>query len=517
VKENRGERSPRPGIDPAVVIVGAGFSGLGMAIALKKAGMHDFVVLEKSPELGGTWWENTYPGCACDIRSMLYSYSFEPNPEWSREFPLQGEILEYMKRCADKYDLRRHIRFETEVTGFEFDDDTDGWRVFVKPGTRAGEQAVQREEGLREEGMREEEMRTRVVIAGMGPLHQPSFPELPGLGRFEGKAFHSAQWDHSYDLKGKRVAVIGTGASAIQFVPRIAEDVSSLKIFQRTPPWIIPKPDRRFAAIEQRLFRTVPAYRRAYRSLIYWQQEALFLAFRRPRVNDALKRVARWHMGRQVADPALRRRLTPDYDIGCKRVLPSNDYYPALQRSNVELVTDGIAEVREHSIVAGDGTEHEVDAIIFGTGFRVTDAFDDAHIVGRDGLKLQDAWQEGIEAYLGVSVSGFPNMFLLLGPHSGLGHNSVIFIIEAQVRYILDCLRMMSRDGARRVEVRPGVQEAFNRWIQEKSQEAVWVAGGCKSWYLDKNGVNRAVWPASTVAYWWRTRRARAADYELTK
>jgi cation diffusion facilitator CzcD-associated flavoprotein CzcO len=537
ISERTPEESPdapaAPGAwaDPAIVIIGAGFSGLGMAIRLKQAGMDDFVICEKSPELGGTWWENTYPGCGCDVRSMLYSFSFEPKSDWSREFALQAEILEYINHCADKYDLRRHIRFRTEVTAVEFDDDSDVWRVYTRSadapddagaaasasvGTSVGAGAEADGDGGADRGAGEGELRARVVVAGLGPLHQPSFPVLPGLDRFAGKAFHSAQWDHSYDLRGKRVAVIGTGASAIQFVPRVAGEVASLKVFQRTPPWVIPKPDREFRPAEHRMFRTVPGYRRAYRNLIYWQQEALFLIFKHPRLNNAFKRVARWHLRRQVPDPELRRRLTPDYDIGCKRMLPSNDYYPALTRSNVELVTDGITEVRENAIVTADGTEHEVDAIIYGTGFRVTDAFDEARIVGRDGLKIQEAWREGIEAYLGVTVSGFPNLFLLLGPHSGLGHNSMIFIIEAQTRYVLDCLRLMSRTKARRIEVRPGVQRDFNRWVQEKSQEAVWVAGGCKSWYLDGNGVNRAAWPASTIAYWWRTRRARPGDFDLS-
>lgn len=520
-----------------VIIIGAGFSGLGMAIRLKQAGMDDFVICEKSPELGGTWWENTYPGCGCDVRSMLYSFSFAQKTDWSREFAGQAEILEYINDCADKFDLRRHIRFLTEVTALEFDDEADEWRVFTRrvpqvhrrasggPGTAAqdgspradsGEPGDGRPTAGREEAGEERELRARVVVAGFGPLHRPSLPAIPGRDRFAGASFHSAEWDHSYDLRGKRVAVIGTGASAIQFVPRIAGEVAELKVFQRTPPWVIPKPDRAFRPWEHRLFRALPPYRRLYRNLIYWQQEALFLIFKHPRLNDAFKKVGRWHLRRQVPDPQLRRRLTPDYDIGCKRMLPSNDYYPALTRPNVELVTGPITEIREDGVVTAAGTAYDVDAIIYGTGFHVTDAFDEAHIMGRNGLKIQDAWRDGIEAYLGVAVSGFPNLFLLLGPHSGLGHNSMIFIIEAQTRYILDCLRLMSRAKARRIEVRADVQRAFNRWVQDKSRDAVWLTGGCKSWYLDANGTNRAAWPASTVAYWWRTRRVRPSDYIVT-
>jgi cation diffusion facilitator CzcD-associated flavoprotein CzcO len=360
-----------------------------------------------------------------------------------------------------------------------------------------------------------EVVRTRVLVSAMGPLHRPSIPDLPGLEDFKGRTFHSAEWDHDYDLTGKRVAVIGTGASAIQFVPQIAPKVASLTVFQRTPPWILPKPDRRVTEVEKRLFRSVPGVQRAYRNGIYLMQESFVLGFKNPRLLRAAGGLAQWHLRRQVEDPVLRRKLTPDYTMGCKRTLVSSDYYPALTRPNVELVTAGITEVRERSIVRGDGTETEVDAIIFGTGFHVTDAFDDAHIIGRGGVRIQDAWKDGIQAHLGVGVAGFPNLFLLLGPNSGLGHNSMIFIIEAQVGYVMRCLSMLRAQGATRVAVRATVQDRFNEWVQRKSEGAVWVAGGCTSWYLDRNGNNRAAWPASTVNYWLRARRIRRSDFEL--
>ncbi|WP_018658584.1 flavin-containing monooxygenase [Actinomadura flavalba] len=488
-----------PGGPYTVVIVGTGFSGLGMAIGLKKSGMHDFVILEKAAEVGGTWRENTYPGCACDIMSLLYSFSFEPKSDWSRMFPKQAELLEYIKHVVDKYDLAQHIRFETEVTGAEYDDATDTWGVTV-----AGEGA--------EPG---EVVRGRALAAGMGPLHRPSVPDLKGLSSFRGTTFHSAEWDHDYDLTGKRVAVIGTGASAIQFVPQIAKKVGSLTLFQRTPPWIMPKPDRRVTAVERTLFRRVPGVQRGYRNGIYLLQESFVLGFKNPGLLKAASGIAQWHLRRQIPDPDLRRKLTPDYTMGCKRTLVSSDYYPALTRPNVELTTAGIAEIRENSIVARDGTEYEVDAIIFGTGFHVTDAFADAHIVGRRGLRIQDAWRDGIKAHLGVSVAGFPNLFLLLGPNSGLGHNSMIFMIEAQVRYVLRCLEMMTSGGGSRIAVRDSVQDRFNAWVQAKSEGAVWVKGGCDSWYLDENGANRAAWPASTVNYWLRTRRLSPGDFEV--
>ncbi|WP_433338896.1 flavin-containing monooxygenase [Spirillospora sp. CA-294931] len=482
-----------PGGPFTVVIVGTGFSGLGLAIALKKSGTHDFVILEKADEVGGTWRENTYPGCACDIMSLLYSYSFAPKRDWSRMFPRQSEILDYIKELVEEYDLAQHIRFGAEVTGAEYEDDSGTWRVLVNGG--------------------EEVVRGRALAAGMGPLHQPSVPDLPGLASFTGRTFHSAEWDHDYDLSGKRVAVIGTGASAIQFIPRIAERTSKLTVFQRTPPWILPKPDRRITRTEQRLFRRVPGVQRAYRDAIYLMQESFVLGFKNPRLLKIASGLAKAQLAHQVRDKELRRKLTPDYTMGCKRTLVSSDYYPALTRPNVELTTEGIAEVRERSIVTRDGREHEVDAIIFGTGFHVTDAFADAHITGRGGLRIQEAWKDGIQAHLGVTVAGFPNFFLLLGPNSGLGHNSMIFIIEAQVRYVLQCLRML--DGTGRITVRDTVQDRFNAWVQRKSEGAVWVAGGCTSWYLDENGVNRAAWPASTVNYWLRTRRLDPDDFEI--
>jgi cation diffusion facilitator CzcD-associated flavoprotein CzcO len=475
-----------------VIIVGTGFSGLGMAIALKKARVDDFVILEKAGDVGGTWRENTYPGCACDIRSHLYSYSFELKSDWSREFAPQEEILGYIRDCVDKYDLRRHIRFNTEVTGAEWDEPTSTWQVTTGDGGT---------------------VRGRALVLGIGPLHLPSVPEIPGLERFEGTAFHSATWDHDHDLSGKRVAVIGTGASAIQFVPKIAKKTSQLTVFQRTPPWILPKPDRRFSSWEKRLFARVPLAQRAYRNLIYWQQESFVLGFEHPRLLRAGERLARWHLNRQVRDPEVRRRLMPDYTLGCKRTLVSSDYYPVFNRPDVELNTDGIAEIGERSILTESGRRIDVDTIIFGTGFHVTDAFDDAHIVGRDGVKIQDAWRDGMRAYLGTAVAGFPNLFMLVGPNTGLGHNSMIFMIEAQIRYVLRCLKLLGDRGS--IEVRPDAQERFNRWVQRRSKGAVWVSGGCKSWYLDRSGVNRAAWPASTINYWLRTRRVDASAFRL--
>ncbi|HEY2443614.1 MAG TPA: NAD(P)/FAD-dependent oxidoreductase [Streptosporangiaceae bacterium] len=478
----------------AVVIVGTGFSGLGMAIALKQAGQGNFVILEKADAVGGTWRENTYPGCACDIRSHLYSYSFEPKADWSREFAPQPEILGYIEHCVDKYGLAPHIRFGTEVTSAEYDERDAIWMIRTADG------------GL---------LRSHALVIGQGPLHQPSIPELPGLERFTGRAFHSAQWDHEHDLTGRRVAVIGTGASAIQFVPQIAARTGHLTVFQRTAPWVIPRPDRAFTDAQLRRYERIPLARTAHRNMIYWLQESFVLGFEHPRLIKGAERLGRWHIARQVHDPQLRRKLTPGYTLGCKRTLVSSDYYPTFNRPDVDLETAGIAEVREHSIVTSDGREIEVDTIIFGTGFHVTDAWAKAQITGRGGLKIADAWRSGVTAHLGTTVAGFPNLFFIVGPNTGLGHNSIIFIIESQVRYVIGCLRLIASKQARSIEVRPGAQERFNRWVQRKSRGSVWLKGGCDSWYLDEHGVNRSLWPASTVNFWLRMRRVRPADFIL--
>jgi cation diffusion facilitator CzcD-associated flavoprotein CzcO len=478
-----------------VAVIGTGFSGLGMAIKLKQAGIDSFVVLEKADTVGGTWRENTYPGCACDVQSHLYSFSFEPNPSWSRMFAPQAEIREYLERCATKYGIRPHIRFNSAMTHAEFDEDAGVWRVEVNGG--------------------EDVISARAVVNAMGPLHRPAYPELPGLESFQGTTFHSAEWDHDYDFDGKRVAVIGTGASAIQFVPQIAPRVKRLHLFQRTAPWIVPKPDRRISRLEQRLFRRLPGLQRAYRRSIYWRLEARVLGFTvHPKAMKAAELVARWHIRRQISDRRLRRAVTPDYTIGCKRILISNDYYPALGRDNVDVVTDGIACVTERGIVMHDGTEHEVDAIVFGTGFRVTDLLTPLSILGRDGLDLNDAWRDGIEAYLGTAVAGFPNLFLLLGPNTGLGHSSMVYMVESQAHYVVECLRAMRERDLRYLDVRPEVQAQFNAAVQSKLGGAVW-SSGCKSWYVDAHGKNRTLWPGFTFQFRKATSLLRADDYDL--
>ncbi|MGK5557253.1 flavin-containing monooxygenase [Actinomadura kijaniata] len=478
---------------PAIVIIGSGFAGLGMAIQLKKNGFHDFVVLEKSEALGGTWHDNTYPGCACDVPSHMYSFSFELNPHWSRMFAPQPEIRAYMERTADKYAVRDHIRFHSHVEAMEWNDETGRWTVSLADGAT---------------------LTPKAIVSGIGALHIPSYPDLPGAERFRGTAFHSAEWDHGYDLTGKRVAVVGTGASAIQFVPKVAEKAEKLVLFQRTPPWIQPKPDKRIPAAVRRMFATVPGTARAFRHGIYWTLEARAVGFTiDPRLSGAMRRLALHQLHRQVPDPELRAKLTPDYTIGCKRVLLSNDYYPALTRPNVTLETSGIAEVREHSIVTADGVEHEVDCIIYGTGFKVTDALSELRVTGRNGIKIQEVWADGIEAHHGTTVPHMPNFFMLLGPNTGLGHNSVVFMIEVQIQHVLSCLRLLQRRGADTIEPRPEAARRFNDRLQRRLRRAVWNEGGCHSWYLDENGVNRTLWPGHTFEFWAGSRRAKEEEY----
>src|SRR6266496_6094137 len=477
------------------VVIGTGFSGLGMAIQLKRDGRDDFVVLEKAHDVGGTWRDNTYPGCACDIQSHMYSFSFAQNPRWTRSFSPQPEIWQYLREVTDRYGLRRHIRFGVAVTGARWDADECRWHVTTSKG----------------------EFTARFLVAGVGALHIPNIPKLPGVERFEGETFHSAQWNHDYDLAGKRVAVVGTGASAIQFVPRIAPDVARLTVFQRTPPWIMPKPDHAMPGWVKTLFRLVPGAQRVYRDLIYWLLEARAAGFNgNPRLMRLASKIALAHMHKQVKDPELRRTLTPDYVMGCKRVLVANDYYPALTRDNVVVNTAGIRQVTEHGVVDADGVEHEVDVIIYGTGFHVTDAFDYLELTGVDDRDLAKEWQDtGIQTHLGITGGGYPNLFFLLGPNTGLGHNSVVFMIEAQIRYVSQAMALADRAGVAALDTKESAQAEFQSDIQRKLAGGVWTRGGCDSWYLDSRGVNRTIWPGFTWRYWLRTRKLDPEVFDL--
>jgi len=483
--------SPERVAEHDVAIVGSGFSGLAMAVRLLRDGMDDFVVLERARDVGGTWRDNSYPGCACDVPSHLYSLSFAPNPEWSSTFSPQAEIQAYLRGVARACGVLPHVRFECALESADWDEQAQRWELETSSGP----------------------LRARVLILAVGPLSEPSAPGLPGLERFTGRAFHSAAWDHGHDLTGERVAVIGTGASAIQFVPRIQPRVGRLHVFQRTPPWVMPRRARPLTRVERAVYRRFPAAQRAMRAGIYWARELYAIPLLRAPLAPLTRRLALRFLRAQVHDPGLRRKVTPNYAPGCKRVLISNDYLPTLAKPNVEVVTDRIAEVRERSIVTADGRERAVDTIIFGTGFRVTDFPIAARVRGRDGRRLSDVWRGSPRAHRGTAVAGFPNMFFLLGPNTGLGHTSVVVMAEAQAGYVLAALRHMRGRVAGAIEVRPDAQDAWNVAVQRRMPGTVWSAGGCASWYIDRTGANTTLWPGYTFTFRRLMRSFDASNY----
>ncbi len=471
-----------------VIIVGSGFAGLCMAVRLKQAGIDNFIILEKDREFGGTWWANHYPGCAVDIPSHLYSFSFAANAAWTRRFARQQELLAYTRSIVRDFGLDGHLRVGTAFDGAAFDEAGGYWRVRTSGGA----------------------LSAKCVVGAVGALNRPALPKLPGLADFAGTMFHSSRWEHGYDLRGKRVAVIGTGASAIQFVPEIVGQVARLDLYQRTAPWILPRPDRAIGAREQRLLASWPLLQRLCRALDYAQFESRAILFvHLPRMLGLVQWLARRHLQRQVADPALRAKLTPDYRLGCKRVLLMNTYYPALTRPNVELVTDPIAQVRAHSIVTAGGQEREVDAIVFGTGFDVEHAVNAAEVRGRGGKLL---FADDKQAYKGCAVAGFPNYFLITGPNTGLGHNSMIYMIESGVAYVLDAIKAIRAGQLHSVEVKEEVQRDFNAELQRRMKGTVWSTG-CKSWYLDQDGRNYTLWPGFTFTYRRMTRKFDMENY----
>jgi cation diffusion facilitator CzcD-associated flavoprotein CzcO len=475
-----------------VAVIGTGFAGLGMAIRLQQRGVEDYVVFERASEVGGTWRENHYPGCCCDVPSHVYSYSFELNPQWERGFAPQGEILEYLKNCADKYGVRPHILFNHEVTEAAWDEGERLWSIETSGGRHTA----------------------RVLVNGGGALSEPKAPDIPGIQDFKGTAFHSARWNHEHDLAGEQVGVIGTGASSIQFVPAIQPHVAELRLFQRTPPWVIPRWDHKITKVEHALLR-IPFAPALVRSTLYWMLESRVWGFRHPWLMKVADRLGRWHLKRQVSDRELRRKLLPDYVMGCKRILISDDYYPSLDKPNVEVVTDGIAEVREHSIVTNDGTEHAVDTIIFGTGFEVTKPPIAKRIRGKDGRTLAEHWSTSMAAYKGTFVAGFPNFVMMTGPNTGLGHNSMVYMIESQLNYVIDALQTMRARGARTLEVRQEAVTEYGERLQQEMDGTVWTAGHCASWYLDDTGRNTTLWPGFSYKFRRQTKAFDEASYEM--
>jgi cation diffusion facilitator CzcD-associated flavoprotein CzcO len=477
-----------------VVIVGAGAGGIAMGTLLKRAGFDDFTILERSDGVGGTWHDNRYPGAGCDVPSHLYCFSFAPKPDWQQKFALQPEIEAYFQSCVERHDLARHIRFGTEVVGARFDEADGVWHV----RTAAGEELV-----------------ANVLISGTGQLNRPHVPALPGLDAFAGARFHSARWDPAFDAAGKSIVVVGSGASAVQFVPQLQKTARRVTLLQRSPPFVLPRKDRRYRGFEKWMFQHVPLLRRFYRSLIYWQFESRFPALYRGSLTG---KIVRWmalrYMRSVVTDPALRAKLTPDYPIGCKRILISDDWFEALIEKNVEVVTSPIAEVTRDAVVTADGAAHPADALVLATGFATTGFLAPMEIVGRGGIALTDAWRDGAEAHHGVAVSGFPNLFLLYGPNTNLGHNSILFMLECQARYIVRCLRGLVGRAGRWLEVRRDAMARSNAVLQKKLARTTWGAD-CHSWYKTESGKLTNNWSSRTARYWWITRKPDLDEFEI--
>ncbi len=482
--DTRSQRTPGPSALPDHVhtfVVGAGFGGLAMAIKLQESGEPDFLVAERGSDVGGTWRDNTYPGAACDVPSQLYSFSFAPNPDWSRSFSPQPEIQSYIQRVAEESGVLDRFRFGTDVEETRWDDALQRWHVRTSAG----------------------ELTADVVVSAAGALSDPRLPDIDGIDSFQGEVFHSARWRHDYDLTGKRVAVIGTGASAIQIVPEIAGRVAHLDVYQRTAPFVIPRRDRAYTGLERFAFKHLPGVQKAYRTAIYWARESLVPAFVvDPRFAAPAKQAALLNIRKGITDPALRAKVTPTFEIGCKRILISNEWYPALDRDDVDLVTDRISKITPGGVVTQDGTEREIDVLIVATGFHTTDLPIAEKIHGRHGESLAAHFaRHGMQAYKGATVHGFPNLFFIVGPNTGLGHSSMVFMIESQVAYAVDAIRTMRAGEVAAVEPVPEAQRAWNDDLQRRMKRTVWSVGGCSSWYLDEHGRNVTLWPRTTYKF----------------
>lgn len=479
----------------AAIIVGAGFAGLGMAVALRKQGIRDFVILEKAQDVGGVWRDNSYPGAACDVPSHLYSFSFELKPNWTRTFAPQAEIYEYLRHCARKYDLLSHIRFSSEVSSARFDERTSVWTVTLRDGT---------------------ELKSRLFIVGTGQLSRPAYPKVAGIENFQGPSFHSATWNHSYPLEGKRVAVIGTGASAIQFVPAIADRVAHMKVFQRSAPYILPRADYAYSDRIKAVFSAAPWLMRLYRLGIFLQHDIRKPAFtnRQWLMKIMAEKPFRKLLDQQVKDTALQARMLPDYPAGCKRILLSNDYLATFSKPHVELVTDSIRTITAEGLETADGVQHPVDAIIYGTGFAATEFLAPMHITGAGNLDLNVAWKEGAQAYLGITVPSFPNFFILYGPNTNLGHNSIVYMLESQIAHVMRCIKAMRKRQSDTVEVSGAAHETFHTTIQGRLAKSIWK--GCKTWYIDANGRSTTNWPGFATSYRLLTKRGSLDAYQFS-
>lgn len=479
------------------IIIGAGFAGLCSAIQLKKNGENNFIILERSKHLGGTWYDNHYPGAACDVESHLYSFSFEPNPNWSLQFSSQQEILKYMEYCAEKYELQNHFRFQANITSAVFNETKGIWNVETEKG---------------------EKYAAKVIVSCSGGLSQPAFPDIKGLENFKGKMFHSANWENGFDLNGKTVAVIGTGASAIQIVPAIVSQVNQLFLYQRTPAWILPKPDKKISSWRRWLYNSFPITQRLHRMRLYWQHEVMAIGFiKNPGILKFFSKLSLRFLKQSITDETLRVKLTPNYVMGCKRVLISNEYFPALAQKNVEVITEKIECINETGVLTNDGNQRNADVIILATGFKAAEEVSRFTVKGRNGIDLNHTWSNGAEAYLGTFVAGFPNMFLVVGPNTGLGHSSMILMIEAQVNLVIESVKALKQSGAKFMDVKKETQDQFNNEIQAKLANTVWQSGGCTSWYQTKSGKNVTIWPDFTFTFMKRTAKFEHEKYVIER
>lgn len=478
-----------------VAIIGAGFGGLAMAIRLLQRNIHNFLILEKSNEVGGTWRENQYPGAACDVQSHLYSLSFAPKTDWSKRYADAPEIFQYIQDVMQQFNLRKYCQFNSEVVHTEYHEKECLWHVTLKDGRQ---------------------LSCQYLIFASGPLHVPQIPHIKGIEKFQGKVFHSSQWDHQYDLNGKVVASIGTGGSAIQYIPEIAPQVKQLYVMQRTAAWVIPRDERKYLNVEKKLFKQADWFRKLHRARLYWSNESRAIPIMQPSVMKYTQKLAEAFIRFQVKDKQLAQKLTPDYIMGCKRILVSNKYFPTFNRDNVELVTDAILELTADSIITKDGKMRKIDCLIYGTGF-ITDPriyLQPFSCLGEHGVELKQAWKDGAESYYGISHKGFPNLFQLLGPNTVLAHNSVIFMIEAQVDYILQMMDLVTQSQSNAIVVKDQVQDQFNQDVQDMLNNTVWQSG-CVSWYQQDGGKNFALWPTYTWKYWLKTKSLHPSDFRL--
>ncbi|WP_405485236.1 flavin-containing monooxygenase [Nocardia sp. NBC_00511] len=486
---------------PSIGIIGSGFSGLAAAIGLKQAGFDDFVVFERAEGPGGVWRHNTYPGAACDVASSLYSFSFEPNPNWSRPFAPQPEIKGYLEHCVEKYGLTGHMRYGVEIAAATFDEESGTWTIETTTGDKS---------------------EFDIVVAAGGQLTRPSFPKIPGIETFDGTVFHSAEWNHDHDLTGERVAVVGNGASAVQLVPQIVDKTRTLTVFQRSAEYLIPKPDYLQANWEHKLYDRVPGVLRALRGAWWSIGEYVNPALTLPMSRTArhaylapLYLASKAQLRLQIRDKELRRKLTPDYQMGCKRILLSSNYYPALARENADVVTDSITEITPNGIMTADGTKHEVDTIVFATGFQAGGFVAPMTVRGLDGQDLSGSWNGEPQAYLGLTVTGFPNFFLMYGPNTNFGGGSIVYILESQARYLVDAVRTLAARKVAYMDVKPEAFDAFSTEAQRRLRNSVWATGGCHSWYTNDKGKVTNNWPGLMSEYRRRTAKVNPADYRF--